>query len=383
MQTPSTSTSCGCADAASPFDRPSEDVVLRTSDGTEFYVNKWVLRHISSFFADMFDVPQPTVTKPEDASSEIDLGPSRLEGSIRDVEIYAPSSHPLPTAIPATEDAPTLGLLLKLCYPSVNLPTFPTFDSMKPVLAAAHKYDIEHVFDVLRPRLREISRKTPVRVFAFAARYGSRRDGSRMSALMQDAARDFLTLPDMWCYADELASIDAATYYRLIMYRNLCTSALQELRYTPLRTWFSQPQDWTWFTCGSCGQHPGKNWIHDCDHDCKAATWFQAHWARLCDVLGKTPHAEAIRDAELADQVLQEAYRCENCRTYKVSGSEQIRRFTDLFAADIEKRLSKVGVSTRGITQPVLTVCMARYPLTIFLASHSRASHRSLLMRPR
>ncbi|RDX54058.1 hypothetical protein OH76DRAFT_1059743 [Lentinus brumalis] len=350
MQTPSTSTSGGRADAANPFDRPSEDVVLRTSDETEFYVNKWVLRDISSFFADMFDVPQPTVTKAEDASSDIDLGPSisRLEGSTGDVEVSAPSSPPLPTVIPVTEDATTLGLLLKLCYPSVNLPTFPTFDSMKPVLAAAHKYDIEHVFDVLRPRLREISRKTPVRVFAFAARYGSRGDGSRMSALMQDAARDFLTLPDMWCYADELASIDAATYYRLIMYRNLCTSALQELRHTPLRAWFSgppwfsQPQEWIWFSC--CGQHPGKNWNHDCDQDCTAATWFQAHWARLCDVLGKTPHAEAIRDPKLADQVLQEAYRCEGCRTYKVSGSEQIRRFTNLFAADVEKRLSKISL---------------------------------------
>ncbi|KAI0694566.1 hypothetical protein C8T65DRAFT_666594 [Cerioporus squamosus] len=319
-------------DAPSPFNRPSEDVVLRSSDGTDLYVNKWVLRDISSFFADMFDVPQPTVTKREDASGNVDE-PTRLDrDTIVDVETSPPSSRPLPTVIPVSEDARTLGLFLKLCYPSA-------------ILAAAHKYHIDHIFDVLRPRLEEISRKTPVRVYAFAARYGSGGDECRMSALMRDAARDFLRLPDPMCYADELASIDAATYYRLIMYRNLCTSSLQELRRTPLRAWFSNPGKWTWFLCEQCGQHKKDaydSWDpHVCDPCCIGASWLHTHWARICDVLGKTPHAEAIRNPELADSLLQEASRCDTCR--KVV-SKQIRRFTDLFAEDIQRRLSKISL---------------------------------------
>ena len=40
--------------AASPFDKPSADVILRTSDFVDFYVHKVVLSLASAFFEDMF-----------------------------------------------------------------------------------------------------------------------------------------------------------------------------------------------------------------------------------------------------------------------------------------------------------------------------------------
>ncbi|RPD58988.1 hypothetical protein L226DRAFT_614227 [Lentinus tigrinus ALCF2SS1-7] len=304
----------------SPFNRPSEDVILRSSDGLELYVNKWVLKDASTVFADMFDVPQPPAT--DHGSIQV------ADGALPDAK--PPPSDNTPPVIPVSEDGNTLEQLLKLCYPLSVSPTFLTFDSVKPVLVAAHKYHIDHALELVRPRLQHFSRTQPVHVYAFAARYG-------MTTLMEDAARDFLMLPDMWAYASELDGVSGTEYHRLLMYRNRCAATLKDLIATPLRTYFPDPDAWIWLTCSSCRKHrcgDGK-----CVPECKEAAWFRAHWDKLGTLLHATPALDAIRDPKLTEEPMKEAVTCSTCRN-KVF--RHMRRFSELFFAEVELRLSKI-----------------------------------------
>ncbi|KAI0694561.1 hypothetical protein C8T65DRAFT_666574 [Cerioporus squamosus] len=293
--------------AISPFNRPSEDVILQSSDGLELYVNRWVLRDASTVFADMFDVPQPSVA--------IGQSSEAIDGAHAISDTKLPPPAPTPPLIPVSEDGETLEQLLKLCYPLAVPPLFPTFASVKPVLVAANKYHIDHVLDLLRPRLQHFSATQPVHVYAFAARYG-------MLMLMKDAARDFLMLPNMWCYAGELDGITGTEYHRLLMYRNRCSAALQELIATPLRTYFVEPD--------SCCR----------EHRCEAA-WFRAYWDKLGTLLHATPSPEAVHDPKLTEEMLKKAISCSTCKD-KVF--RHLRRFSELFIADVEKRVLKVRV---------------------------------------
>lgn len=201
--------------AVSPFNRPSEDVILRSSDGVDFYVNKWILIGASAVFADMFSLPQPA----SDVSSKDPSAPSESV-------VSSPPKFPV---VELNEVGRTIETLLRLFHPLPPSPEFPTFDSTKPVLEAAHKYQMDHAFELLRPQLLRFSKVTPVRIYAFAARCG-------VSDLMQSAADEFLRSPNRWAYADELSDVSGTEYFRLHMYREQCTAAIRALSETDLKT---------------------------------------------------------------------------------------------------------------------------------------------------
>ena len=314
----------------SPFSQPSEDVILQSSDGMEFFVNRWILKSASTVFADMFDIPQPS-TAGDDRKSQTTADAS------------SPSKYS-PPVIPVSEDGDTLERLLLLCHPLAIPPRIPTFDSVKPVLVAAHKYQIDHALELLRPRLQRFSRTQPVRVYAFAARYG-------MTTLMRDAAREFLMHPDMWSYAPELHEISGAEYHRLLVYRSRCCATLQDLVATPLRTFFTKPDDWVWLTCVLCRKHMCG--YKRCVPKCEETAWFRAHWERLGTLLRATPAVDAIRDPMLADEAIKEAITCRTCAEHVLV---HMRRFSEIFLKEVEHRLSKVRVSILLIRQTYVVV---------------------------
>ncbi|KAI9064030.1 hypothetical protein FKP32DRAFT_1531144, partial [Trametes sanguinea] len=44
----------------SPFDQPSADIVIRSSDSVDFHVHTQILAQASPFFATMLSLPQPS-----------------------------------------------------------------------------------------------------------------------------------------------------------------------------------------------------------------------------------------------------------------------------------------------------------------------------------
>ncbi|TFY60521.1 hypothetical protein EVJ58_g5103 [Rhodofomes roseus] len=102
--------------ALPPFDNASgdADVVLRSSDGIDFYVHKSTLRIASTFFATMLSLPQADLAGPG-----------------------------LPV-IPVTEDSRVLNHVLRILYP-VHHPAITKAVDAIPLLHAAEKYQLPSV----------------------------------------------------------------------------------------------------------------------------------------------------------------------------------------------------------------------------------------------
>ncbi|KAH9943571.1 hypothetical protein B0H21DRAFT_823664 [Amylocystis lapponica] len=122
-----------------PFDKPTADVVLRTSDHVNFHVHKTVLALASSFFDGMFTLPQP---KGQDHN-----------------DVYV---------INITEDSRTLDYLLWFCYP-VKDPRLDTVGGIHPVLAAAIKYQMDEATVLMKKVLLQCTSTHPLQVYAVAS----------------------------------------------------------------------------------------------------------------------------------------------------------------------------------------------------------------------
>ncbi|EKM47976.1 uncharacterized protein PHACADRAFT_109583, partial [Phanerochaete carnosa HHB-10118-sp] len=127
--------------ASSPFNKPSADVILRTSDGVDFHAHKIVLSLASSFFETMFSIPQP-------ASSD-------------------PTERPV---VEMVEDSKTLDCLLRYCYP-VQDPFAPSLELLDSVLESAKKYDFTETIDLVTGKLCGFLSTNALSLFAIGCRH--------------------------------------------------------------------------------------------------------------------------------------------------------------------------------------------------------------------
>ncbi|KAH8102702.1 hypothetical protein BXZ70DRAFT_1006604 [Cristinia sonorae] len=105
----------------SPFNNQKEaDVILRTSDGANFYVYKNIISLASSFFRDLFEITQPTDTT--SSLPTVDLPETRF----------------------------ILDHLLRICYP-VREPSFKSMpiQFVEDCLRAARKYEMDYCVGVI------------------------------------------------------------------------------------------------------------------------------------------------------------------------------------------------------------------------------------------
>jgi len=132
------------------FSSASADLVLRTSDGVDLRVFSAILAEASPFFADLLSLPQPQSTSP---------GPS------------SPNAY-TPAIVDISEMVEVMELLLRFVYPRPD-PTIEKLDDLRPVLAAAFKYDFTAAIASLRRALvsPEFLEKEPTRVYAIACMY--------------------------------------------------------------------------------------------------------------------------------------------------------------------------------------------------------------------
>ena len=140
--------------APSPFDNQygDADIVLRTADGTDFYVHKNILRMSSAFFQTMFSLPQPL----EDPRKPADEGPLLHSSAKLDV-------------LPVSEDSRALNSVLRWCYPEViHNPASSTVAQISLSLIPAQKYEMEYVVRKLTKKLRTLRHHRPLEVFAEA-----------------------------------------------------------------------------------------------------------------------------------------------------------------------------------------------------------------------
>ncbi|EIN09911.1 hypothetical protein PUNSTDRAFT_67047, partial [Punctularia strigosozonata HHB-11173 SS5] len=194
--------------ATHPFvKKPSADLILRSSDGFNFYVHQCILAEASPFFSTMLSLPQPDA----EVAPTGEKHPDDKNGSSRAI-------------VDMSENAQTLELLLRACYPYEE-PDLDGLDEVAAVLSAAVKYEMAAPIKMLRKRLSKHAPTVPTRVYAIAVRH-------RLEPEAREAARASLrfTLKQLALQdAQELSLIPALTYQRYIRFMLRCREEFSTL----------------------------------------------------------------------------------------------------------------------------------------------------------
>ncbi|TBU45386.1 hypothetical protein BD309DRAFT_890512 [Dichomitus squalens] len=322
-------------EAGPPFNKPSADLILRTSDNVKFHVWKFILEEVSPVFAAMF-VPgaQPVSSQEKDTTyRDAEDNHGRGQDSATDI----PFVH-------VSETSTVLRRLLLTLYPPSNL-QFASLDELGPVLAAARKYQMGAILDCLAEVLvRDFAKAEPLRVYCIATLYD-------IPLAQRTAARHFLafsTSEHAKDYdVDELRDIDGRAYHRLLSCRWQCTAALAETLKD--LSWF--PDDLLFFTNNkscSCASEKTTYALRGPDgttvqHNLKR--WFFAHIQRMTVVLQDKPSSDGLKDPALCDQTLKDAFNCGTCRGMAF---EHMRQFMKLLEDHVEETVSQIITSMFG-----------------------------------
>ncbi|KAF8258648.1 hypothetical protein EI94DRAFT_1814944 [Lactarius quietus] len=178
------------------LDLPHSDVILQSSNLVNFRVNKVGLSVSSSFFADMFSLPQPADDEDVDGLPVVRL----------------------------PEDAETLNGLLTVLYPVPSVvPT--SYDKALQLLAAAQKYDMAGVQSSIRTEIKSWGPIVPTGAVAYRAYAISSR--AKLLPEMEASARHTLDFPLTLEYlSDELPLFEGWALRDLVRYRRRCRDTL-------------------------------------------------------------------------------------------------------------------------------------------------------------
>ncbi|TFY56450.1 hypothetical protein EVJ58_g7634 [Rhodofomes roseus] len=187
----SRSTAGGPKSAPALFNRPDADVILSSSDNTNFRVYRQILTLASPFFETMFSLPQSTTSY----------------------------SSP-PPIIPVEEDARTLEDLLRICYPvrdpQLQIHVLTDWQHISNVTHAALKYDMVQAVDFMKAKLTAGVESSPLPVFCVACKHGF--EGVAHAVASKLVAQNApLSIGDLrGVYVSQLEDIPTGCYYRLM-----------------------------------------------------------------------------------------------------------------------------------------------------------------------
>ncbi|KAI0264129.1 hypothetical protein BC834DRAFT_271472, partial [Gloeopeniophorella convolvens] len=177
------------------------DVIIRSSDGQDFPVHKLILSASSSFFRDMFSLPdvRPPAKRKRTAA--------------------APTVH----TIPVEEHSRVLGALLTLLYPR-SCPKVDSYDLALHLLAAAQKYEMDgimaHVRSIMSSQreamLPLLYGHALFRQYAFAARHRLGPEAKSLAMLTFDRRLSFEEI------GDSIRYLEGHVLYALLQYRRRC-----------------------------------------------------------------------------------------------------------------------------------------------------------------
>jgi len=291
--------------AGPPFEATDmTDVILQTSDGVQFHINKIILSLSSQFFKDMFTLPPP----PKESNSA-------------DAEQKLPVIH-------VDDDTQGLFQLLSWCHPHGAPST--DFDNLVVTLRLANKYDMEHTIKRVEKFLRsstEVVKKDCFRVYAIAMQY-------QLWEVAKMAAQYTLEIPiNDIPDAEEFKLISGADLQKLNRYRSDCVVAMRKV-----------VGNHEWSQTGIMNAWPEVKQIASTGCQClKVDTYKQTHmrlWLiRYMDILESkcrdTPASDGSLDGNSFDLIRKSA-TCSSCSAM-LNGWVTYNQFV----ASITKRLSE------------------------------------------
>ncbi|KAI0765980.1 hypothetical protein BC629DRAFT_1270015, partial [Irpex lacteus] len=185
--------------APAPFDKPTADVILQSSDNVHFRVRKGILAEASSVFDELFTHATPAL------NASLRCGDEMIDGV---------------PVITMTETSSVLTFILHLSYPPSEVQhTLDNMDDALGAMTASHKYMMPYAEKVAAKQLAlVVAKDDAIRVYAVACKRG-------MPEVMEIAARIWLDQPSVHESIAELADISAMDYHNLLKYREACSVA--------------------------------------------------------------------------------------------------------------------------------------------------------------
>jgi hypothetical protein len=305
-------------DAAPPFDAtsaPQADVIIRSSDNVDFRVLAAFLAHSSPIFRSMFTLPR---------------------GHGKDVD---DTKDGLPT-VSLPENGKVLYRLLHLGYPicataASHAAKMHTLPDVRAVLDAALKYEMDDVVTLVRKELiaPQFLEKEPLCVFALSIHYRFENE-AKVAATMTRGTRLRLS------YGPELETITGGDLIRLQEYHASGADAASKVA-TDLR-WITS-SDWIWFECDECKAQRGARMKIIYISEGRRLRVYSGWWLEFMELarkaLRKAPMGSTVLERELIKEALVNAISCSGCGPRAIT---ELHDFGELFAAEIERVLSKV-----------------------------------------
>ncbi|KAI0694550.1 hypothetical protein C8T65DRAFT_744308 [Cerioporus squamosus] len=175
----------------SSFADPSADVYIWSVDGVPFKLHKVILSLASDYLKNMLN---PT------------LRASHFQG---DSEIERTEYEGLPS-LHFPEHSNVLDPLFRLCYP-VDDPPLDSIGEVGSTLEVAKKYQMREAVKIIKRKLLAFAVSEPMRVYAIASQLG-------LEDVALDAAKEVLRQEAQYTYAEELETITASAYRRLLAF---------------------------------------------------------------------------------------------------------------------------------------------------------------------
>ena len=173
----------------SPFADPTADVYIWSINGVPFKVHKVILSLASDHLK--------TLLNPTLPETHFHDGPERK------LHDGFPSFH-------FPEHSDVLDPLFRLCYP-VDDPLLDSIEEVRSTLEAAKKYQMREAVKITKRKLLAFAVTEPLRVYAIACQLG-------LEDVALDAAKEVLKQEAQYAYADELETIPASAYRRLLAF---------------------------------------------------------------------------------------------------------------------------------------------------------------------
>ncbi|GJE84432.1 BTB/POZ domain-containing protein [Phanerochaete sordida] len=298
--------------AATPFDKPGANLVLRTADNVDFFVSKMIMALASPIFADMFHLAEPTSAHTHDTATT-----------------HAPEAP----VIELTERSRALDHFLRFIYP-IDKPHIDDPEHILDVLKVASKYMVDFVEHDMLQRFSALAEERPFHAYAQA--YQHRREDA-----MRIAARASLAQP--WPGVGQDLTIEfmefPAALTRLQDYHSACGDAAAGATraagattpdpvekpwfpYTHTSEWRNRPEPRFYYTA-----HP----------------WWKDALETLVKILRQTPHPRVTHSQRFFGILLTKAVQVGPGA--KDALCSVLLSFMDDYRADVDKAVSEVTLA--------------------------------------
>lgn len=302
-------------DADAPFNAPSADFILRTSDNVDFRVHKAILSVASPVFESMFTLP----------SSKADIQDSK-DGLI---------------VLTCPEPSAVLDPLLRFCYPTAT-PVLTELTSLIYLYDAVDKYCMESILKTVQTALLSAIDQDPMVAYAVGCRH-------HLQPVITAAAKASLNIPIAELpFCPDLERITAAQLFRLHQYHRTCqrvaSSAPKRVGLTAADIPLGGPEG-----CKICrSQITRSKEAVGFSYDEKtnmwgtfAPIWWWDYLTKLEEELKSRPRGSTATDGYILDTFLRKAAECPNveCRP----GIKGLLDFSQKMAKRIESLIDNVS----------------------------------------